>query len=105
MTSPSELQTAVSKSSGDRVLMHVLYGLHTLAWFSAGTLAVVGVESPFTPLRDGDWSPVLLLALSALVCGFFWEMWNFHSSPRWAYAVPYVNRFHLFEMPAVGYFG
>lgn len=45
------------------------------------------------------------LALAALLCGFFWELWNAFSSPRWAYAVPYVNRFHLFAMPAVGYAG
>ena len=46
-----------------------------------------------------------LLAASALVCGFFWEMWNFHSLARWIYAVPFVNRFHLFEMPLLGYAG
>ena len=71
----------------------------------AGALGLARVETPFAPLRDGDWSPVLLLALAALICGFFWELWNAGSSPRWAYAVPYVDRFHLFAMPAVGYAG
>ena len=71
----------------------------------AGALGLAHVESPFDPIRDGDWSPVLSLALAALVCGFFWELWNAGSSPRWAYAVPYVDRFHLFAMPAVGYAG
>ncbi len=71
----------------------------------AGALGLAHVESPFDPIRAGNWSPVLSLALAALVCGFFWELWNAGSSPRWAYAVPYVDRFHLFAMPAVGYAG
>ena len=32
-------------------------------------------------------------------------MWNFASLARWEYAVPWVQRFHLFEMPALGYAG
>lgn len=70
-----------------------------------GALGLANVESPFDPIRDGDWTPVLSLALAALVCGCFWETWNFGSSLRWVYAVPYVDRFHLFAMPAVGYAG
>jgi len=45
------------------------------------------------------------LALAALICGFFWELWNFNSSPKWVYTVPYVGRFRIFEMPVVGYAG
>jgi len=71
----------------------------------AGALGLARIESPFDPIKRGDWTPVLLLAYAALVCGFFWELWNAFSSPRWAYAVPYVDRFHLFAMPAVGYTG
>ena len=71
----------------------------------AGTLGLARVESPFDPVRTGNWTPLLSLALAALVCGFFWELWNAFSSPRWAYAVPYVDRFPLFAMPAVGYAG
>ena len=46
-----------------------------------------------------------LLALAALICGFFWELWNLPELPHWEYAVPYLDRFHLFAMPAVGYTG
>lgn len=53
----------------------------------------------------GDWRAPVRNALAALVCGFFWEMWNMWSLARWVYAVPYVNRFHLFEMPLLGYAG
>ena len=71
----------------------------------AGAIGLARVESPFDSLRAGDWTPILSLALAALVCGFFWELWNAFSSPRWAYAVPYVDRFRVFAMPAVGYAG
>ncbi len=71
----------------------------------AGALGLARMPSPFPPLKTGDWSPLLLPALAALTCGFCWELWNFGSSPHWEYAVPYLNRFPLFEMPAVGYTG
>lgn len=71
----------------------------------AGALGLAGAKSPFAPIRAGNWTPILTLALAALVCGFFWELWNAFSSPRWAYAVPYVGRFRVFAMPAVGYAG
>jgi len=44
-------------------------------------------------------------ALAALLCGLFWEMWNFFSLARWEYSVPLVQRFHIFEMPILGYDG
>ncbi len=48
---------------------------------------------------------LLRFSAAALVCGFFWEMWNLHSMAKWVYHVPFVQRFHLFEMPLLGYFG
>ncbi|HEY6241891.1 MAG TPA: hypothetical protein VIW78_13775 [Burkholderiales bacterium] len=62
-------------------------------------------ETVFSPLARGDWRPVLQPALAALVCGFFWELWNYGSLPQWHYSIPYVQRFQLFEMPALGYAG
>jgi len=47
----------------------------------------------------------LLWAAAALVCGCFWEMWNFYSLAKWKYSNPYVHRFELFEMPVLGYMG
>ena len=44
-------------------------------------------------------------ALAGLFCGFFWELWNAHSLARWEYTIPWVDRFHLFEMPLLGYAG
>jgi hypothetical protein len=48
---------------------------------------------------------VLRLSLAALICGFFWELWNLNSQAKWVYHVPFVQRFHIFEMPMLGYFG
>jgi hypothetical protein len=42
---------------------------------------------------------------AALVCGFFWEMWNWGSLARWEYSIPHVDRFRVFEMPLLGYAG
>ena len=56
-------------------------------------------------LREGDWRTAVSLALGALVCGFFWEMWNYYSFPKWTYHIPGLAFFHIFEMPLLGYGG
>jgi hypothetical protein len=53
----------------------------------------------------GDWRQVLSLSLGCLMCGFFWELWNYYSYPRWIYHVPFVDFLHVFEMPLLGYVG
>lgn len=63
-------------------------------------------RTPFFPNPgNGDWRRVFRFALAALICGFFWEMWNLYSLAKWIYTVPYVNGVHLFEMPLLGYSG
>jgi hypothetical protein len=56
-------------------------------------------------LAQGDWRPVVSLATGCLVCGFFWEMWNFYSYPKWIYRLPFAEFLHIFEMPLPGYSG
>ena len=56
-------------------------------------------------LAQGDWSRIMSMALAALLCGFFWEMWNFYSLYKWEYSIPFVHRYQLFEMPVLGYAG
>ena len=48
---------------------------------------------------------IVLLPLAALICGCFWEMWNFYSLAKWKYEIPLVGGFHIFEMPLLGYLG
>lgn len=70
-----------------------------------GCQALLGLPTIFAPLWHGNWRPIWLWALAALVCGGFWEMWNASSLAKWVYSVPFVDRFHLFEMPLLGYGG
>jgi len=67
--------------------------------------AWLGNRSLLAYLRAGDWRPVFALGLGALVCGFFWEMWNYYSYPKWIYRVPFVGFCKVFEMPLLGYLG
>lgn len=87
----------------------------TLAVF-AGTLMRLGIPTPFGDLAQGNWSPMILMALASMFNGFFWELWNWgsaHPDPLpvsnpnyWMYDVPYVDVIHLFaEMPLLGYAG
>ena len=67
--------------------------------------AVAGEETIFSSMARGGWKSLWLPALAALVCGFFWEMWNYKSLSHWEYAVPFIHRFQIFEMPLLGYAG
>jgi hypothetical protein len=53
----------------------------------------------------GDWRPVVALGAGCLLCGFFWEMWNYYSYPKWQYHIPFVDVLPVFEMPILGYGG
>lgn len=84
--------------------------LFPLVWVApllliASLQAVAGEETMFSSMARGDWKSLWLPALAALVCGFFWEMWNYKSLSHWEYAVPFVHRFQIFEMPLLGYAG
>ena len=59
----------------------------------------------FSQMAQGDWSGAVAAVLAALVCGGFWEMWNYFSLARWEYSIPLVHRFQIFEMPLLGYAG
>jgi len=89
------------------VYPNVLFPLLWLAPLAllCGLLAAAGEATLFDDLGHGDWSTLARLSLAALLCGFFWEMWNMYSLARWVYDVPYVGRFHLFEMPVLGFAG
>jgi hypothetical protein len=52
-----------------------------------------------------DWRFLVMLPLSGLICGFFWEMWNWLALPKWYYTLPYVGFGKIFEMPLLGYLG
>lgn len=84
--------------------------LFPLVWVGPLLLMVllqelVGRPNVLSPLGRGDWRTVGVPAMAALICGFFWELWNWKSLAHWEYTIPFVHRFLLFEMPVVGYGG
>ncbi|MDO8556099.1 MAG: hypothetical protein Q7R96_02915 [Nanoarchaeota archaeon] len=64
-----------------------------------------GVPSILKHFEQGNWRFILLLGLAGLICGFFWEFWNYWSINKWYYTIPYVGFFKIFEMPLLGYLG
>jgi hypothetical protein len=88
----------------------------SMAVFS-GLLIRMGISSPFSEMARGNWSPIALIALSSLLNGLFWEVWNWgstnfvHNLPAtnpnyWIYDIPYVNVIHIYaEMPLLGFAG
>ncbi|MBN2185492.1 MAG: hypothetical protein JW746_09205 [Candidatus Krumholzibacteriota bacterium] len=64
-----------------------------------------GRRSLIDDIGKGKWRVVVSLGLGSLICGFFWEMWNFYSYPKWVYHVPLVDLLRVFEMPLPGYGG
>lgn len=66
---------------------------------------LAGGRSIAGQVERGQWSTVIALFGAGLTCGFFWEMWNSRAMPKWTYDIPYLERFHLFEMPLLGYGG
>jgi hypothetical protein len=84
--------------------------LFPLVWVGPLLLVVslqvlAGEPTVCLPLAQGEWRGVVVPALAALICGIFWELWNWQSLAHWEYALPFVQRFQLFEMPLLGYAG
>lgn len=67
--------------------------------------AASGFPTLLSWTKDRAWKPVISLCAGGLICGLFWEMWNYFSFPKWTYAVPFVSFWHVFEMPLLGYGG
>ena len=70
-----------------------------------GLQTLFGQPHAFVAVARGDWRGVWTWGLAALVCGVFWETWNFCSQAKWVYSVPFVHRWEIFEMPLLGYAG
>jgi hypothetical protein len=64
-----------------------------------------GISSLWNFWERGDWRPATALGIGSLICGFFWEMWNLHSFPKWIYQIPFFGFWKVFEMPLFGYLG
>jgi hypothetical protein len=67
--------------------------------------ALIGQPSLATQASGNRWDTVVILFAAGVTCGFFWEMWNYWSMPKWVYEISFAERFHVFEMPVLGYGG
>lgn len=70
-----------AKTSNDRLLMHVLYGLHTIAWLSLGTLAVIALILNY--IKRSDEHDALYVAHHGYMIATFWwtVFWLVITSP------------------------
>ncbi len=78
----------------------------------------LGIWTPIRSIGQGNWRPSMVFALTYLAAGLCLECENYFSGIHngrevtftqapayWQYNLPYVNDYHLFEMPVVGFFG
>ena len=66
---------------------------------------LTGRPSIIAQVKNGDYRTIVAFALGALVCGFFWEMWNRDASVSWEYNIGYLDFARIFQMPLLGYGG
>lgn len=69
--------------------VNVALGQRSIGWFAA----------------HARWEAIWNVSLATLATGFFWEMWNYYSLPKWYYSIPGVGFWHIFEMPLLGFGG
>ena len=68
-------------------------------------LRISGIDTILSRSLRGDPVPLIRWSSAALLCGLLWEMWNYRSYAHWDYHIPYVQGWHVFEMPLPGYAG
>ena len=91
----SDIIEVDGKTRNDRTVMHVLYGLHTVAWLSVGSLAVVALIINYIRCAD-ETDPLYLGHHRYMIRTFWWTVfWLVVLAPLWL----------LFFLPgAVAYF-
>jgi hypothetical protein len=104
--------TAISLAGLTMFLLSLTFPRYAFALVWVGVFLVfdpvntlLGNPSVGDQLRIGRWDTVLVICLAGITCGFFWELWNVNSMPKWVYTLPYFDRQKLFEMPILGYGG
>ena len=72
-----------SRPPADRTVMHVLYGLHTIAWASAGMLAVVALIVNYIK-RGDEPDPTFASHHNYMISTFWWTVfWLVATSWLW----------------------
>jgi hypothetical protein len=66
---------------------------------------ITGSPSILHVFSRGRYLLPMSVMTGTLFTGFWWELWNFYSMPKWIYHIPYVGFWNVFEMPVLGYLG
>lgn len=111
--SPKELTTKSIFISGIIILLLILIFpdyFYFLIWISLYFIIEpinlrLNNRTLISYFANNDWRPLISLGLGCLICGFFWEMWNYFSYPKWIYYLPMADFLHIFEMPVLGFIG
>ncbi len=85
------------------LLFPILWAGPLAGWLALNRMT--GIPVCLGGMAKGHWAYVFNWALAALLCGFFWEMWNYGSLAKWVYQIPFFDAVKVFEMPLAGYCG
>jgi len=66
---------------------------------------LLGGDSLIRRFAGGERREPLCLLAAGLICGLWWEAWNYAAITRWVYTLPVLNFAKVFEMPLLGYLG
>lgn len=66
---------------------------------------LLGGKSVIEDWAKGRRQEHLCLFTAGLICGIWWELWNYPASAKWVYSLPVLNFWKIFEMPILGYLG
>jgi len=66
---------------------------------------LLGGRSLIAAWLNGERREHLCLLAAGLLCGLWWEAWNYLATAKWVYTLPVLNFGKIFEMPLLGYLG
>ena len=64
-----------------------------------------GQPSLLGDLERGSFTRVASLFVAGLLCGLWWESWNYLAATKWVYDAPFTPGITIFEMPLAGFLG
>jgi hypothetical protein len=66
---------------------------------------LLGGDSLIARFAQGQRREHLCLLAAGLICGLWWEAWNWFAVTKWFYTLPVLNFWKVFEMPLLGFLG
>jgi hypothetical protein len=66
---------------------------------------LLGEDSLIARFAAGQRREHLCLLAAGLICGLWWEAWNWFAVSKWVYTLPVLGFAKVFEMPVLGFLG